>query len=66
MYEYFACIQVHQQPKDNGTDCGIYLLRSMEIVLDTIAEGVALGQSSEYIVSVNFFQGYKLRCLSLF
>jgi len=38
-------MQVPQQLEGNGIDCGIYMLKNMEIVLDTIAEAVTLGQT---------------------
>ena len=56
-------LHVPQQPKGNGRDCPVYLLTNMEIVLDTIAEVVTLGQNKEYTVSIHFFQFYKLNFL---
>ena len=44
-------LQVPQHPKGNG----IYLLKNMEIILDTIAEAVTLGQNNERTISIHFF-----------
>ncbi|KAG0571955.1 hypothetical protein KC19_VG056100 [Ceratodon purpureus] len=35
-------VEVPQQPKDNGTDCGIYLIKIVDVFLHTVTEGVAL------------------------
>ena len=46
---------VPQQPEGNRTNCGIYMQKNMEIVLDTIVEAVTLGQNNQYTVSVHLF-----------
>ena len=58
-------MQVPQQPKNNVTDCGIYLLKSMEIFIDAIVESITLGQSPEYTVSFRIFYKF-INCLKKF
>ena len=58
-------MQVPQQSKNNVTDCGIYLLKSMEIFIDAIVESITLGQSLEYTVSFRIFYKF-INCLKKF
>ena len=47
------------------TDCGIYLLKSMEIFIDAIVESITLGQSPEYTISFCIFYKF-INCLKKF